>query len=168
MMQVAASEFEALLKRAARGAGHCIGHSEDFANAVLALHRAGEPGADLGLAELRKPVRQPTFANGVLHGDNAVTLAPSALDLAPVALTGDFSRDLLAGYLLTRPGFQQVEVSGTVHLRPGETTMAGRADPPFDVGEDTWTALIEMSQAMLVPTTAASQADAGSQLSDND
>ncbi len=162
-MRVSRSEFEAIVRKAARGAGWPPALAEDLSHAAGALAASGGHGGALALT--------------MIDTDQRAMLAEciSALELAiggaSIALT-NVQDDLLDACVLSIGAEHHTGFDITRDGNHSEIRLAPFQDRPvyeIAVSEDTWGSLQTFSAKSYVPASAASRlAGAGAGLTDND
>ncbi len=162
-MRVSRSEFEATVRKAARGADWPAALAEDLSRAAGALAATGGAGGELGLS--------------MVAGDHRDTLA-ATITAFELSLGGEAATvtgappDLLAGCALSLGaehgvGFE-VRVDGdsaAISVAPAKPTEIVE----IFVAPNVWESLQKLAHKSYVPASAASRlAGAGAGLTDND
>lgn len=162
-MRVSRSEFEATVRKAARGAGWPAAQAEDLSRAAGALAATGGAGGKLGL----------NMVEGDLRDVLAETITAFELSLGGVASTvAGASADLLAGCALCL-GMEH-RVGFDIRTADDITTISIAPDKPLEIIEifvapDVWDRLQTLAHKSYVPASEASRlAGAGAGLTDND
>ena len=162
-MRVSRSEFEATVRKAARGADWPAALAEDLSRAAGALAATGGAGDELGV----------NMVEGDLRDILAATITAFELSLGGVASTvAGASDDLLAGCALCLGAEHGVgfDVKGGGAI----ATISVVPETPVEIVEifvapDVWDRLQTLAHKSYVPASEASRlAGAGAGLTDND
>ena len=162
-MRVSRSEFEAVVRKAARGANWPPALAEDLSHAAGALAASGGHGGALALT--------------IIDTDQRTALAEciSALELAIGGASNTLTNvpdDLLDACVLSigaehHIGFDITRSGDHCEIRP--VPFQDKPVYEIDVSEDTWGSLQTFAAKSYVPASAASRlAGAGAGLTDND
>ncbi len=162
-MRVSRSEFEATVRKAARGADWPAALAEDLSKAAGALAATGGAGGELGLGMVVEDQRNTL----------AATISAFELSLGGEAATvTGASAELLAGCALSLSAEHGV---GFDVQADGESAAISLAsEEPVEIVEifvssDVWASLQKLAQKSYVPASEASRlAGAGAGLTDND
>lgn len=162
-MRVSRSEFEATVRKAARGADWPAALAEDLSRAAGALAATGGAGGELGL----------TAVDGNQRDILATTITAFELSLGGEAstITGA-SSDLLAGCALSLGAEHRIGFD--VNLEGKGATISVAPEKPVEIVEifvvpDVWDRLQTLAHKSYVPASEASRlAGAGAGLTDND
>lgn len=162
-MRVSRSEFEATVRKAARGAGWPAALAEDLSRAAGALAATGGAGGELGLS----------IVEGDLRDILAATITAFELSLGGGASTvAGASGDLLEGCSLSLGA--EHGVGFEVDTADNIATISAGPENPIEIVEifvapDVWGRLQALAHKSYVPASEASRlAGAGAGLTDND
>ncbi|MCC5974755.1 MAG: DUF3726 domain-containing protein [Rubellimicrobium sp.] len=177
------NEIEALVLKAARGAGLPLGHAEDIAAAAPLLAAAAPGDLDqlvAALAPPHDPVTLPEADPILLHAPRIAMAGPLILDRlmaeggsaclrtpdAPALMIALARAAAPAGQIATRTDGTYLHLTMTPDQPPpGPPTLAG----PVPVPPRIWASLESLAARTLVPESEASRrSGAGAGLSDND
>lgn len=162
-MRVSRSEFEAVVRKAARGAEWPAALAEDLSRAAGALAATGGAGGELGLKMVEADQR----------GSLAATMTAFEMSLGgtPSDVTGA-SPDLLAGCALCLGA--EHGVGFDISADGDAATISVTPPKPVEIVEifvspEVWSSLQTLAHKSYVPASAASRlAGAGAGLTDND
>lgn len=162
-MRVSRSEFEATVRKAARGADWPAALAEDLSRAAGALASTGGTGGELGLNMVEDDQRDILAAT--------ITAFEMSLSGAPSTVTG-VADDLLAGCALSLGA--EHGVGFDIKANGDDATISAAPAKPVEIVEifvsaKVWDSLQTLAHKSYVPASAASRlAGAGAGLTDND
>lgn len=162
-MRVSRSEFEATVRKAARGADWPAALAEDLSRAAGALAATGGAGGELGLNMVESDQRDILAAT--------ITAFELSLGGEASTVTGA-SADLLAGCALCLGAEHRVGFD--LRAEGDRATISVTHEKPAEIVEifvspDVWASLQALAHKSYVPASAASRlAGAGAGLTDND
>ena len=162
-MRVSRSEFEATIRKAARGADWPAALAEDLSRAAGALAATGGAGAELGLTMVAEDLRDMLAAT--------ITAFEMSLGGVPATVTGA-SADLLAACTLSLGA--EHGVGFDVRADGDHATICAASVKPIEIVEifiapEVWSRLLALAHKSYVPASEASRlAGAGAGLTDND